>query len=78
MSTVTRTFVFTDTAPVWCSRFYSTKREADKHARWFRSHGGRFVSVNGKRGGPWRVRAKIGVGDYAHFLALEAARECKL
>ncbi len=39
-----------------------------------RRNGGKHVRVTGKRG-LWRVCAKMPVGSFTHFCAIEAARD---
>ena len=62
---------------LFVSRFRQTKKEADRDAKWFRRHGGKFVSVTGSRGGPWRVRAKMPIAEFAKFCTVEAHREAR-
>ena len=59
------------------SRFLQSKRDADRDARLMRRFGAKRIKVTGNRGGPWRVRALMRVGDFAHFCAVEAAREAR-
>lgn len=76
MEPSTTSYVFEDPKPLWCSRFRTTKRDAERDARWMRNHGGKRVTITGRRG-LWRVRAKMPVGEFARFCAIEAARENK-
>lgn len=59
------------------SRFRHYKNEVDRDATWFRHHGGKRITVSGKRGGPWRVGAQMPVIEFARFVAMEARRKSK-
>ncbi len=50
--------VLVDGKPWWFTRFFKYKREADRYANWQKHNGGKYVSVKGNRGGPWRVRCR--------------------
>lgn len=73
----TVTYHFNAAEPLFVSRFRRSKREAVRDANWMKRHGGKYVKITGKRGVPWRVRGKMGVGDFAHFRAIESAREAR-
>ena len=66
----------TSTTELFCSRFRTTRREAERDARGMRKHGGRSVAVAGKRG-LWRVRVKMPLAAFAEFIQIEAERESR-
>ncbi len=57
------------------SRFAETKREAARIANQWKRLGATHRTLTGKRGGPYRVRSRIGLSEFAKFCAREAREQ---